>query len=76
MWWTRFLAPAQRDELLLDTNGRLAKQFRKLFHTPYDVFLDLMNLAKERWWQEWNEDNRCRRAGKLVSSLDLKILGA
>ena len=60
---------------MLDSNGRLAKQFRKLFHTPYDVFLDLVNLAKERWWQEWNEDNRCR-AGKLVSSLDLKILGA
>ena len=75
LWWTRFLAPAQRAELLLDPNGRLAKQFRKLFHTPYDVFVDLFNLATERWWQEWNEDNRCR-AGKLVSSLDLKILGA
>ena len=60
---------------MLDPNGRLAKQFRKLFHTPYDVFVDLFNLATERWWQEWNEDNRCR-AGKLVSSLELKILGA
>jgi hypothetical protein len=75
LWWTRFLAPAQRAELLLDPNGRLAKQFRKLFHTPFDVFVDLFNLSTERWWQEWNEDNICR-AGKLVSSLDLKILGA
>jgi hypothetical protein len=75
IWWTRFLAPAQRDELLLSPNGRLSTQFRKLFHTPYDVFLDLINLATERWWQGWTEGNRCH-AGKLVSSLHLKILGA
>ncbi len=31
--WTRFLATAQRAELLLDTNGMLAKQFWLLFHT-------------------------------------------
>jgi hypothetical protein len=31
IWWTRFLAPAQRAELLLHPNGRLAKYFRKLF---------------------------------------------
>ena len=50
VWWTRFLAQAQRDEHLLSPNGRLSAQFRKLFHTPYDVFLDLINLATERWW--------------------------
>lgn len=75
LWWTRFLAPAQRADLLLFPNGRLAAQFRKLFHTPYDVYLDLMNLATERWWEEWSDEKRCR-AGKLVSSLDLKLLGA
>ena len=75
IWWTRFLAPAQRAELLQTPNGRLAKQFRKLFHAPYAVFLDLMSIATERWWPDWTEENRCR-AGKLVSSLDLKILGS
>ncbi len=75
VWWTRFLAPAKRDELLLTPIGRLSAQFRKLFYTPYDVFLDLMNLATERWWQEWTEGSRCR-AGKLVSCLHLKVLGA
>ncbi len=75
MWWTRFLAPAQRAELLQTPNGRLANQFWKLFHAPYDVFLDLMSIATERWWPDWTEENRCR-AGKLVSSLGLKILGS
>ena len=67
--------PTSEGNLLQDSNGRLAKQFRKLFHTPFDVYMDLINLAKDRWWQEFHEDNRCR-AGKLVSSLDLKVLGA
>ena len=75
IWWTRFLSPAQRAELLMNPNGRLAKQFRKLFHVPYVLFVDLMSLAKQRWWQEWDDKNRCK-AGKLVSSLDLKILGS
>ena len=75
IWWTRFLTPVLRAELLQNPNGRLANQFRKLFHVPYIVFLDLMKLATDRWWQEWHEDNRCR-AGKLVSSLDLKVLGS
>ncbi len=61
---------------LLDWNWRLAKQCWKMFHTTYNVFLDLMKLEAERWWQEWlNKENRCC-ARKLVPSLDLKILGA
>ena len=64
-WWKRFLAPPQRAELLMHRDGRLAKQFWKLFHTLYKVFLDLMQLTTERWRQEWNEENRCR-AGKLA----------
>ena len=75
IWWTRFLSPGQRAELLMNPNGRLAKQFRKLFHVPYVLFVDLMSLTKQRWWQEWDDKNRCK-AGKLVSSLDLKILGS
>ena len=53
IWRTRFLVSAWTIELLLDWNGRLAKQFWKMFHTPYNVFLDLMKLEAERWWQEW-----------------------
>jgi hypothetical protein len=75
IWWTRFLTPTHRAELLNSPNGRLANQFRKLFHVPYVVFLDLMQVATNNWWQEWHEDNKCR-AGKLVSSLDLKIMGS
>jgi hypothetical protein len=75
LWWKRFLVPVQRQEMLMDPNGRLAKYFRKMFHIPYELFLDLMNVAIERWFTEWNQDNICN-AGKLVSSLDLKILGA
>ena len=75
VWWKLFLTPIRRATLLTIPNGRLHKLFRKLFHVPYDVFLDLTVLARERWWQDHNEDNRCR-AGKLVASLDLQILGA
>ena len=38
-------------------------------------FQKLVQLAKDRWWPDWNEDNVCR-AGKPVSSLELKVLGA
>ena len=75
IWWTRFLSPPQRTELLTNPNGRLGKQFRKLFHVPYVLFVDLTSLATQRWWQEWDNENRYK-AGKLVSSLDLKILGS
>ena len=65
--------PAQRDDMLVDPNGRLAKQFRKMFHTPYEVFLDLMNLAMERWCRDWNEDNRCQVLGNWCPALISKF---
>ena len=45
IWWTRFLTPNNRDVLLNNRNGRLANHFRKVFHVPYTVFLDLMQVA-------------------------------
>ena len=78
IWWAKFLAPSLRAELLMHRDGGLAKQFWKLFHTPFEVLVfleDLKHLASKRFWQEWNEDNICC-AGKLVTSLNLKILGS
>jgi hypothetical protein len=68
--------PESRQELLLhQADGRLAKRFRRHFHVPFEVFVDLTTLAKERWWPQWTESSICR-AGKQISNLELKILGA
>jgi hypothetical protein len=75
IWWTRFLTPNNRGVLLNNLNGRLTNHFRKVFHVPYTVFLDLMQVATTNWWQEWHDKQKCR-AGKAVSSLELKLMGA
>jgi hypothetical protein len=74
LWWKMFLAPPKRTEVIGEPNGRLAARFRKLFHVPFQVFLDLRDIANGEFWTEWTEDRKCR-AGKLVSHLELKILG-
>ena len=49
-WWSEYLMPESRQELLLhQADGRLAKRFRRHFHVPFEVFVDLTALAKERW---------------------------
>ena len=75
-WYRDYLTPALRAELTLHPHGRLADIFRRDFHTPFALLQKLVQLAKDsRWWRDWNEDNVCR-AGKPVSSLELKVLGA
>lgn len=75
LWWRMFLEAPKRNEVMVEPNGRLAEKFRKLFHVPFQVFLELRDVANEEFWTEWTEDRKCR-AGKLVSNLELKILGA
>jgi len=74
--WSRdYLNPTLRDMYVVDPHGRDAKKFRRLFRVPYDLFVELVQVSKERWWRDWTPDKVCN-AGKLVSSLELKVLGA
>ena len=74
--WSRdYLIPALRETYLREPHGRDAKKFRRLFRVPYDLFLTLVLTAKDRWWPEWTPE-KVDAAGKLVSSLELKVLGA
>ena len=68
--WRMFLVAPKRNELMVEPNGRLAAKFRKLFHVPFEVFLQLRDVANEEFWTEWTEDSKCR-AGKIVSNLEL-----
>jgi hypothetical protein len=73
--WSRdYLMPALRETYLMHPHGRDAKKFRRLFQVPYDLFVVLVRTSKERWWPEWTPD-KVDAAGKLVSSLELNILG-
>ena len=51
-WSTRYLTVELRDEYLFLPHGREAKKFRKLFRVPYDLFVRLVEIARERWWPE------------------------
>ena len=75
LWWRMFLVAPKRNEVMVEPNGKLAARFRKLFHVPFQVFLQLRDVANEHFWTEWTEDRKCC-AGKIVSNLELKILGA
>jgi hypothetical protein len=74
-WSLDYLNPSLRDVYVADPHGRDAKKFRRLFRVPYNLFVDLVQMSKERWWRDWTPDKVCN-AGKLVSSLELKVLGA
>ena len=74
--WSRdFLNPTLREVYVIEPHGRDAKKFRRLFRVPYDLFVSLVRQANTRWWTEWKPD-KVDAAGKLVSSLELKVLGA
>ena len=74
--WSRdYLIPTLREKYIVDPHGRDAKKFRRLFRVPYDLFVGLVGICKERWWKDWTPE-KVDAAGKLVSSLELKVLGA
>jgi hypothetical protein len=74
-WWTRYLAPEGRADLIDHPNGRLHGKFRKLFHISFSVFLVLLEVLKRRWYPTWREYGTCA-AGKPVSHIELRLLGA
>ena len=69
------MTPPNRSAVMADPNGRLAGKFRKLFHLLFRVFFQLRDIANAEFWTKWTEERNCR-AGKLVSHLELKILGS
>ncbi|KAI2498892.1 Plant transposon protein [Fragilaria crotonensis] len=74
--WSRdYLIPTLRESYIIKPHGRDAKKFRRLFRVPYDLFVVLVGLCKERWWTDWTPE-KVDAAGKLVSNLELKVLGA
>lgn len=74
LWWREYLANAPRVDLLLNPHGRLSRIFRRDFHVPFELFQELVQLVKDRWYPTWNDSKVCR-AGKPVSHLELKVLG-
>ena len=64
-WW-KFL---QRDNLD-DLTSRDGKTFRTRFTVPYQLFLQLLTLAKE-----WFPQNLTDAFGKEVTPISLKLLG-
>jgi hypothetical protein len=67
--------PTLRETYIIEPHGRDAKKFRRLFRFPYDLFVVLVGLCKQRWWADWAPE-KVDAAGKLVSNLELKVLGA
>jgi hypothetical protein len=74
LWWLRHLAPEVRDVYIADPHGREATKFRRLFRVPFALFLDLVAMARERWWRDWSPQ-KVDASGRIVSNLELKILG-
>jgi hypothetical protein len=74
-WWTRYLAPEVRADLIDHPNGRLHGKFRKLFHISFSVFLVLLEVLKRRWYPNWRDYATCA-AGKPVSNIELRLLGS
>ena len=58
-----------------DPHGRDAKKFRTLFRVPYDLFVDLVQISKERWWHDWTPDKVCN-AGKACVELRVEGTGS
>ena len=68
--WSRdYFIPTLREKYIIDPHGRHAKKFRRLFRVPYDLFVGLVGMCKERWWKDWMPE-KIDAAGKLVSSLE------
>jgi hypothetical protein len=44
-WWLEHLTSAIRKQYLADPHGRLSLKFRRLFRVPFDMFLDLVEMA-------------------------------
>ena len=67
-----------RQEFAMSTtnepHGRDATRFRRLFRVPHSLFIDLINMARERWWCDWTPD-KVDASGRLVSDLELQLLG-
>ena len=75
-WWTRYLAPEVRADLIDHPTGRLHGKFRKLFHSiSFLVFLELLEVLKRRWHSYWRDYATCA-AGKPVSNIELRLLGS
>ena len=74
-WWTRYLAPEVRADLIDHPTGRLHEKFRKLFHILFSVFLVLLEVLKRRWHPNWRDYTTCA-AGKPVSHIELTLLGS
>ena len=74
-WWTRYLAPKGRADLLDHPIGRLHGKFRRLFDISFSVFLALLEVLKRRWYPNWRDYATCR-AGKPVSQIELTLLGS
>jgi hypothetical protein len=73
-WWTRYLVPEARANLIDHPNGRRHGQFRKLFHIWFSVVLGLLDILKRGWYPNWRAYATCA-AGKPVLHIEFEAAG-
>ena len=70
-WWTRYLAPEVRTDLIDHPNGRHHGKFRVLFHVSFSVFLEWLDILKRRWYPNWRESMELALLENLCRTLSL-----
>ena len=74
-WWTRYLVPEARADLIDHPDGRLHGKYCRLFHISFSVFLVLLDILK-RWYPNWRKYATSCTVGKPVSHIELRLLGS
>jgi Plant transposon protein len=75
LWWKEYLTPTIRQVYAEKPDGRDAAKFRRLFRVPFELFVVLVGMAREKWWCDWSP-TKVDAFGFVVSNLELKLLGA
>ena len=75
-WWRLYLSPEALQAYRDEPNGRLSREFRRMFRVSYDMFKRrVLDLAIEMWWRTWHED-AVDCFNKPIADLRLKLMGA
>ena len=70
-WWTYFLLPVGKAELLRDPDGKLSYQFRQAFRISYLTYkVKIFEFSVATWWLDWHE-NKVDASRRPISNLEL-----
>ena len=52
-----YLSPEALQAYRDEPDGRLSREFCRMFRMSYDIFkMHVFDLAAEMWWKNWHED--------------------